>query len=297
MYYLKLLLVVVAASIGIWHGVNKLVLSTNHMAESFTVSNYSGPEPTNALDQIGLMALDADELQLADEQADLVPQIDEEIAIDTEQAELGAEELAQLIESELNEEELIDNDVVEDILEIKAEKNNTTDQNDMSAVSENVRADSDADMKADRVNTVEPISPVKTGQSKALELDKKLLTTIKPDDLIKEIVKPKATTVRAVDLAYAAPADSNCVSPDGNYPRVGIHYRPDSFAIKGQSLTKIDKLLALYKKCAGKLFVLDNKIDTDKSDKRLIQLRQDEVKYYLLQRRVPKADMVFPDKS
>jgi len=162
-------------------------------------------------------------------------------------------------------------------------------------LSETERADSDVDMQADSKNDSDSANASQTEihQGKTRQLDDNLLETIKPGDATQ---KTDSDTVRAIDIAYSLPSDSSCVIPgDNQYPRVGVHYRPNSFAIKGRSLTNIDKLIAVYKKCGGKLLVVDNKVDKEASDNNLVQLRQNEVKYYLLQRRVPKDDMVFPD--
>lgn len=109
--------------------------------------------------------------------------------------------------------------------------------------------------------------------------------------------KKKVETVTALNIAYALPTTTGCTAPSESYPQVGVSYRPDSFAIKGQSLSNIDQLIRLHKKCnGGKFIVLNNVTDEIDVDDRLIGLRQDEVKYYLLQRRIPKDDIIFSDK-
>lgn len=267
MHYLKLILVVIAGSLALWLAVLKLVLSTDELAESFTIENYGTDERTKQAEAV------ADQLDNS-----------------AESTRKGGQYTVELVNNEeppvpIDPDLLIDEDPADDdVTELDVDEEKTDGQNDESALSEKARADSDADMLDDGDNAVETANRNKTSRGKALDLDRQ------------QTVEPKAATIQALYVAYAAPADSNCVSPDGNYPRVGVHYRPTSYAIKGQSLTNIDKLIAQYRKCAGKLFVLKNKIDTDKSDERLIQLRQDEVKYYLLQRRVPKADMIFSEK-
>lgn len=136
--------------------------------------------------------------------------------------------------------------------------------------------------------------PTNERQIQPLALNTTLSSTIEPNQVIKP-AKPKA--IQALDLAYSVPPESVCKGTINGEPRVGILYRPTSFAIKGQSLSDIDKLIGLYKKCGGKLQVLENSLSAEESEQRLIQLRQDEVKYYLLQRRVSKEDMIFPDNS
>ena len=112
----------------------------------------------------------------------------------------------------------------------------------------------------------------------------------------REEAKKNQTGVQAVDLAYALPDGSTCVISDEDNPRVGVFYRPSSFAVKGRSLASIDKLVELYNRCGGgKLLVLQNTVNDDESEPRLMQQRQDEVKYYLLQSRIPKDDILIPD--
>jgi len=178
-----------------------------------------------------------------------------------------------------------------DITEVKGDRQQTNQQDGESAAE---RADSDADMQVNNKNGSDIItSQAESVRGKALELDNKLLDTINPIDTT-EAIKPD--TVRALDIMLAVPPDSTCdTAGDGQSPQVGVHYRLGSYAIKGKSLTNIDLLIQVYDRCGGKLLVIDNIVDTEESDESLIQLRQDEVKYYLLQRRVPKDDIIFSD--
>jgi len=197
-----------------------------------------------------------------------------------EEAELVAEQLAAAEAIEDEEKQALLNTDTE--IAVADNKN-----------SKKVRADSDADMqaKSDATDQLDQADKIKPADITAI-----------PEKQTKEITNT-ATTVEALDLAYALPANSQCVIPGDTYPRVGVLYRSTSYAIKGQSLSNIDKLIKLYKKCGGgKLLVLHNEFETETtedntaaSQARLVQLRQDEVKYYLLQRRVSKDDMIFPD--
>jgi len=165
--------------------------------------------------------------------------------------------------------------------------------NSNSEPTERVRADSDADIQANKSNTNS-----NNINSNNIDIGPQALNTDSSRSIKPNEVKKKPKTVQALELAYALPPESKCVIPGEGYPRVGILYRPKSFAIKGQSLTNIDKLVAIYKRCGGKFLVLENALeDEQEKEARLIQQRQDEVKYYLLQRRIPKDDMIFPDNS
>lgn len=152
-----------------------------------------------------------------------------------------------------------------------------------------VRGDSDADIK-----TAEANAKNEQINSTVSQQDRPRASVIKNKSKELKKVEP----IKALDIAYALPIKTNCVEPDKFYPQVSVLYRPKSFAIKGQSLSNIDQLIKLYQKCSGgKFIVLPNATDEKESDDRLIQLRQDEVKYYLLQRRIPKDDIILPEES
>jgi len=297
MQYLKLILVIIAGSIGVWFAVQKLVVSTDHMAETFTVNNYNTAKQTDQTIVLIDNQLDPQTSQAKNQQAELTAQSDEQTTASLEVTELENEGQALPLNAELDIEAAPEVKVIVNKALVFEEDDKPTDETDATAPMQIERADSDADMQSGAESVTQSTQPFKDIQAKPLELDKKLLDPITPREIIKDTVETKKDTVRALDIAYAVPDDSNCVIPGDDYPRVAVYYRPSSFAIKGQSLTNIDKLVTLYKKCGGKLLVFENKLDADESEERLIQQRQDEVKYYLLQRRVPKADMVFPENQ
>lgn len=145
------------------------------------------------------------------------------------------------------------------------------------------RADSDADMQETDIADKEILNAVRIVRTSYVK---------NPE------IKKRDKTVQALDLAYAPPDDSQCTILGDGAVRVGVHYRIDSFAIKGHSLGNLDQMIKLYKKCGGgKMLVLQNAEGLKDTEERMIQLRKDEVKYYLLQRRVPKDDMIFSDNS
>jgi len=302
MFYLKLLAIVALGSIGIWLAVQKLVVSTDHMADSFTAENYGDPA-ARAAESLSADPLDVAELALEGNPGSPVDDSDAQKTINNEPGNQNAleqafpDDLDQVIEQNLkqdNQEAPALQVIVNDAQQTEADELKIIEQSQTSK-SEKVRADSDADMQSDDQNAADNVKSDNNSQGIELDLDKKLLDTLKPAEIMKDSVKSQDKTIKALDLAFGAPQNSDCAITDDNYPRVGVHYRPGSYAIKGKSLTSIDKLIALYKKCGGKLLVLKNKIDPEESDEHLVQLRQDEVKYYLLQRRVPKSDILFPD--
>jgi len=154
------------------------------------------------------------------------------------------------------------------------------------------RSDSDADMQVNSINkTAVNSEPGETRSDKQLVRNK-----INKADKKPVAIRKSEKIVQALDVAYAPPNDTKCSNPTNEIIKVGVNYRATSYAIKGHSLTNIDKLIQLYNECGGgKLLVLQNAEGLGDTEERLIQQRKDEVKYYLLQRRVPKDDMIFPD--
>jgi len=163
---------------------------------------------------------------------------------------------------------------------------------------ESTRSDSDADMAIsssnagnDQENSPGTRQENNKPSIKRSESSLRARPTIKKPDAVKK----KINTVRALDLAYVAPIESKCSSDP---IRIGVDYRLKSYAIKGQSLSKIDKLVNQYEKCGGgTMLILQTEAGTQDTKERLIQLRKDEVKYYLLQRRIPKDNMIFSDNK
>jgi len=293
MFYFKLSLIVIAGSIGIWFALQGLVASTAHLPATFTVDTVS-VEQRRILEA----AKDNPSPNISTRE-NLTPRTDSEtMSVQTQPDDSGEEQVSAAEPLSMVAEQPAEQPAVEgtanaltDITEVKGDRQQTNQQDGESAAE---RADSDADMQVNNKNGSDIItSQAESVRGKALELDNKLLDTINPIDTT-EAIKPD--TVRALDIMLAVPPDSTCdTAGDGQSPQVGVHYRLGSYAIKGKSLTNIDLLIQVYDRCGGKLLVIDNIVDTEESDESLIQLRQDEVKYYLLQRRVPKDDIIFSD--
>jgi len=292
MFYYKLIFIVIAGSIGIWFALQGLVASTDHLPGTFTVDSAAVEQRRQ------LEAAKGNHSPKINTRVNLTPETDSEhMTVQTQSNHIGAEQASAAEPFSVPEEkpavDVLANALTE-IAEITAIKENRQQTNQQADNSESVaeRADSDADMQIDDKNDSDIISSQADNvRGKTPELDINLLDTIKPNDTTKKI---KPETVQALDIAYAAPPASTCYT-SGEYPQVGVHYRPGSYAIKGKSLTNIDMLVQAYDQCGGKLLVIDNKVDTEESNDNLIQLRQDEVKYYLLQRRVSKVDIIFSD--
>lgn len=103
-----------------------------------------------------------------------------------------------------------------------------------------------------------------------------------------------APATRAVDIGLPAATVRDCPAAAGARYRTGVLFRHGSAGIKGRSLTRIDGLLTLWKACGGgTIHVEPNPQGDTDGDVTLWERRRDEVKYYLLQRRVPAADIAF----
>lgn len=151
------------------------------------------------------------------------------------------------------------------------------------------RPDSDADMRkrgadGEREATVEIDARDAELARLLAELDEDLL-----DD---------APATRAVDVGLSPALAAGCPSAAGARLRTGVLFRHGSASIKGRSLNRIDEVLALRKACGGgEVLVEPNPQGDADGDAELAGRRRDEVKYYLLQRRVPAADIAFRERS
>ncbi len=101
-------------------------------------------------------------------------------------------------------------------------------------------------------------------------------------------------TVRAVDVVYEIP--SECDASAVLHAPIPVKYRYESPTIKGSSLAELELLIAEYRRCDGGIFHLSyNPLGKEDATPVLMQRRLDELKYYFLQHRVPKAALRFPE--
>ncbi len=316
----KLMLAVLTGTVIGWFVVFRLMSSTDHMPDTFSVettqhlaraadTNDEAQQPADDAEA----ALTKDNFQPSKAPSPGIPASQRELATLAEQGPTrpgsAATEEGLRIDSKIIIDERADEDALEplnnvtrlpsdDAAELTTENEENTALTVVSASngSPSERGDSDADIKA-----------AEAAQAKEdAKEDARAVMAANRINSIREnttnTVRQKSKSVKALDIAYALPAQTDCVLPTESYPQVGVLYRPSSFAIKGQSLTNIDQLIKLHRKCSGGKFIvvhnksIDESIEVDLDDK-LIKLRQDEVKYYLLQRRIPKDDIILPDDS
>ena len=305
-FYVKLFLVIVSGTIVSFIVVKTLVVSTDHMPNTFNTTTTSYMQRDADADAAKKAAAKAKPVAVR-EKSDLEKEIEKERGANAKAA-LERKELRMANEeNSLRKNTRASYTADEDSLPplpIAVAKNDTEDEqtaakdqsddsgsqaSDSASTAEQTRSDSDADIKAQIVSKKPDNAAIKPN-------DIKTRISKSSSEILKKT--KRAETVQALDLAYAPPAKSTCTFPENNVVRVGVSYRKSSYAIKGQSLTNIDQLVKLYNKCGGgKMLVLENVEGIEDTEERLIQLRKDEVKYYLLQRRVPKDDMIFSDNS
>lgn len=97
--------------------------------------------------------------------------------------------------------------------------------------------------------------------------------------------------VRAVNVILKVDTRS-CVVPRNSNSLIGVMFRHESEAIRGSSLNDLDELIAIRERCDGELILEDHAEAVSQVDIELRESRRDEVKYYLLQRRVPAESIV-----
>jgi len=288
MFYLKLFVFVCFATVVAWFTVDHLINKTDRFAQHFDVNTtaYMDKEETDeelvAVAEVPVREKSELELQIEKERKVAAQEAldrKKQRELDEVNNALSTETRAEALRAEGEEEE------EEDGVEESEEDESDEDQDGGGGGGSN-REDSDADMQERGKGDEEESEDSEQNQ---------IIGRIGRND---SDFEKQADTIQALDLAYAPPQDSNCTIPESDVVRVGVHYRDASFAIKGNSLTNIDLLIKLYNQCGGgKMLVLQNAEGLGETKERLIQLRKDEVKYYLLQRRVPKDDMIFPDNS
>ena len=166
------------------------------------------------------------------------------------------------------------------------------------------RADSDADMTE---RTVTVAGRGEAERALLERLDAELLRARAPTRALDlSLVDCERAPERERRASRVAAADGEAVpaADAGAAARpeitVGVLFRHGSVAIKGRSLNRVDRLVDAFRDCATGLLVVEDhpegRVDVD-GDERLATRRREELKYYLLQRRVPKDLMRFPESS
>ena len=92
-----------------------------------------------------------------------------------------------------------------------------------------------------------------------------------------------------VDIRFL---DNKCGTFNDRFERTPVVFRKGSTAIKGASLDELDNLILIARSCGDLRLSILPTFDGEEEDaavgKDLLARRNAEVKYYLLQRRIPK---------
>ncbi len=112
-----------------------------------------------------------------------------------------------------------------------------------------------------------------------------------------KLAEREENTVRGIELALVTSEKTQCSNRDKKPHYVGVLFRGKSASIKGVSLSDIDKLVELLRLCDGTLVIVPNERNSRNLSESLVERRQKEVKYYLLQRRVPKENILVSNNS
>ena len=159
------------------------------------------------------------------------------------------------------------------------------------------RADSDRDIQSQSnsekvVKTIND-KPETTITTATTTTAKTTATERLPENRPKSVNTTLASRVR-IDFL-----ENNCTTFDDEYKSVDVEYRKGSTAIKGSSLDDIDRLVKIARSCGDiKLSVYPTEagvVENNETDRDLLVLRNSEVKYYLLLRRIPKDAIVLFD--
>ncbi len=243
------------------------------------------PEAPDHADGPAAMTVSSPDVALADEDTAVAEQQDEGVEpsrADSDsdiRAVAAAEEAA---EDETNAEGATSSRQVDGQRPVDAESRSADTRDDRSATGGNGADDASDE---EREAPVRPSITVPT-RNRAAELD--IL-----QHLNEELVSGKPLT-RAVDVRLSTQARAGCAAAIDAPPRVGVFFRHSSPAIRGESLNQIDQLIRVWRACGeGELVIDRNPQGSIDSNEFLSARREDEVKYYLLQRSVPKDLIVY----
>lgn len=162
------------------------------------------------------------------------------------------------------------------------------------------RADSDNDivaLKSIELLENELVSNADLQITELAETMPDVLSTVTEDTPVEA---PLSVVKASVEAGFDVSLDlaGHCRDLETDAVRVGVLFRPRSFAIKGRSLSDIDTIIEVAKRCQPSVVVIERPASsTVEVDADLDERRADEIKYYLLQRGIDKNLMRFQDRS
>ena len=247
------------------------------------VSYYSGAKTGRLIyeEEAKLMALN-DELKALKAEEEL-ENLDEEA-----EAEALAEGEAEVEDEDLEVEgDFLNRAQVLELLELRQE------QIKARLAEEKERADSDEDIRR--------AGNRKSGERQSGTFSKKVASKSKAGNDSEEVTaKIEKVEKLADDLVIASEVDirfldNKCGTFNDRFERTPVVFRKGTTAIKGASLDELDTLILIARSCGDIRLSILPTFDGEEEDaeigKDLLSRRNAEVKYYLLQRRVPK-DMI-----
>lgn len=149
------------------------------------------------------------------------------------------------------------------------------------------RADSDQDIRESQSEDQE--QPAKTESQVAARTDTKEL------ELALQNTSPKSGNITVANRVRIDFLDDSCGMLGKKFEPMPVEYRKGSTAIKGSSLDTLDTLVEVARSCGEvqlSVYPTERGLAEDsENDRDLLALRNAEVKYYLLQRRIPKESI------
>lgn len=152
---------------------------------------------------------------------------------------------------------------------------------------EQIRSDSDADIENAENEQEEEIQSEEVRQ----QLATKPNNSVRPENVENKVDELADNLVIAseVDIKFL---DNKCGTFNDSFKRTPVVFRKGSTAIKGASLDELDNLIMIARKCGDIRLSILPTFDGQEEDavvgRDLLERRNAEVKYYLLQRRIPK---------
>ncbi len=172
----------------------------------------------------------------------------------------------------------------DDLVEEEASNENLS---ELTESKELQRDDSDADIQQQKALESEASDKSADDKRSKIKNDAKVS---KP-----EIDKRKAVTPAV--LVKMVFDNQSCNQTGLEIPTVAVNYRYGSAAIRGSSLDTLDLVVDVYRECAADLHLLANLDIEQDNNEALLDRRKQEVKYYFLQRHVPKNKILQQEPS
>ena len=313
---IKILIAILLGSILLWTGTSYFLNESDDYADSLTVSSTAYLSKEQAVAELkeqsnkGDAALsenvDANFEQIKEDVARAMENDHRSAAQKTEQGQPAAntdetKEEQEKKKADKNDEEDNDKKSAENAEEDVVAKNDENDaRNELQLKSTNEepeqREDSIESQTADSANSSVASNQSNTPSNNTSQ-NSKNNNSFDLSSQESKLAEREENTVRGIELALVTSEKTQCSNRDKKPHYVGVLFRGKSASIKGVSLSDIDKLVELLRLCNGTLVIVPNERNSRDLSESLVERRQEEVKYYLLQRRVPKENILVSKNS